>query len=130
MVSKKNFKAEFGGKERTFWLGMGFLGMFLKETKTTVETLDKALSDNPFEMIPAMVYCSLMYGYKRAKADLDFTKFEVVEWLDDAGGVSGDFVINFLDEFGEAMNDPSKGKERVNLKKGQKAAQKKTVASR
>ncbi len=125
MVSRKNFKHEFGGKERTFWLGLGFLSSFLKESKTTIETFDKALSDNPFDMIPLMVYCSLKYGYDRVGADLDINKFQVVEWIDEAGGVGGDFTVFFLEKFGQAMEDPAKEKTKLNGKKAGKPAEKK-----
>ncbi len=128
MIQSKKFKHILGGKEFTFWLGLGFLSSFLKESGTTIETFDKALTDNPFDVIPIMVYCSMKYGYDRVGAELDFTKFEVVEWIDESGGVQGDFVVMFLKKFGEAMTNPNdeKAKEdkpKINGKKSQKKTQ-------
>ena len=129
MVNNKYFKHEFGGKERTFWLGLGFLSMFLKESDTTIETFDKSLTDNPFEMIPTMVFCSLKYSYVRVGANLDFNKFEVIEWIDEAGGVGGDFVVHFLDKFSIAMSSPKTNEvKELNNKKVEKVPQKKTKA--
>ncbi len=130
MTQVKHFKGTLGGKEFKFWLGLGFLSSFLKESKTTLETFNTALGENPFELVPLMVYCSIKYGYDRVGADLDFTKFEVVEWIDDEGGVASEFVEKFLKHFTAAMADPneskevSKGKEKPAL--NGKNAQKKT----
>lgn len=123
MIQSKKFKHNLGGKEFTFWLGLGFLSAFLKESKTTIETFDKALSENPFDLIPTMVFCAIKYGYDRVGAELDFTKFEVVEWIDESGGVSGDFVVLFLKKFSEAMTNPN---EKETTKAKSKAPQKKT----
>jgi len=103
MINKKKFTAEFGGKERTFWLGLGFLAMFVKSTKIEVDELSGAITKNPFKVMPELLFYSLKYGYDRVGADIDFNIFEVTEWLDEDGGIASPFALNFMNKLGLAM---------------------------
>jgi len=103
MINKKKFTAEFGGKERTFWLGLGFLAMFVKNSKVSIDSIQRAINENPFKIIPELLFYSLKYGYDRVGADLDFNIYDVTEWIDEAGGFSSPIVLDFINNFGNAM---------------------------
>ena len=92
-----------GGKERTFWFGLGFLGSYLANSNIKLSEIDQAIESNPFRAIPEMMFQSLKYGYDRVGASVDFSLYDVAEWIDENGGVSGDLVQTFLKAFGESM---------------------------
>lgn len=103
MINRNKFKADFGGKERTFWLGMGFLAMFLKSSKIELTKIQEAISENPFKVLPEMIYYSLKYGYDRVDAKPEFNIFNVTEWIDERGGVESDIIQLFMEKFSESM---------------------------
>ena len=105
-MNKKTIKLEIGGKERTFWLGLGFLAMLFKSTNLTLSNIGEQLNENPFKAVPDIMFISLKYGYDRVGAEIDFNVFEVTEWIDDAGGISADVVKEFLEAFGNSMSSP------------------------
>lgn len=100
---QKNFKAELGGQERTFWVGMGFLSLFLKAANKPLAEVEEYITTNPYEAIPKMINNSLLYGYKRVGAEAEFNEFIVSEWIDEAGGFGSDFVKLFMNKFMDAM---------------------------
>jgi len=101
---KKTAKIELGGKERTFYFGLGFLGLFIENSGIDIKELDKYISANPFKAIPELMYNSLSYGYLRQDLEPDFNLFLVSEWIDESGGASGEPVLLFLKAFKESMN--------------------------
>lgn len=54
-------------------------------------------------LIPKMMYYSLVYSYKRIGKELDFTMYDVNDWIDDNGGIGGDFWNAFHKAFNESM---------------------------
>ena len=48
---KKTAKIELGGKERTFYFGLGFLGMFIEKTGIDLGGMDDYIGSNPFKAI-------------------------------------------------------------------------------
>ena len=121
MINKKKFTAEFGGKERTFWLGLGFLAMFVKNSKIDIDELTDAMTKNPFKVMPELLFYSLKYGYDRVGADLDFNIYDVTEWIDEDGGVSSPFTLNFMQKLGAAIGGADTNEEtKIVEKKGVK----------
>lgn len=104
MISKKTAKIKIGGKERTFHFGMGFLGLFIENTDTTMETLETDISKNPFKVLPELMYYSLSYGYIRKDLEVKFNKYDVSDWIDEDGGVDSKSVTEFINKLGESMN--------------------------
>lgn len=104
MRNKKSTKLKFGGKERTFLFGMGFLGMFFENTSTTMETLEADIKSNPFKVFPELMFWSLAYGYLRTNLKPDFNQYDVADWIDDDGGIDGENVKKFMDSLGESLN--------------------------
>jgi hypothetical protein len=103
MISKKSAKINLGGKERTFYFGLGFLGMFIENTESTLETLEDDIKKNPFKVLPELMYYSLKYGYLRNEIEPDFNKYDVSDWIDDLGGVESKAVTDFMDGLGASM---------------------------
>jgi len=104
MTNKKFTKLELGGKERTFYFGLGFLGMLIENTSSTLETLEGDIKTNPFKVIPELMFYSLKYGYVRKDLQPDFNKYDVSDWIDDEGGFESKVVLDFMDGLGESMD--------------------------
>lgn len=118
MISKKKAEIEFGGEIRTFYFGIGFLGLFVENTDNTLATLEDNLLKNPFKVLPELMYYSLLYGYVKEDTKPPFTKFDVMEWIDEGGvGVSAKPVIEFrtalIDSFNPGLPKTVKKKEKV-----------------
>lgn len=122
MINKKTVKIVLGGEERTFYFGLGFLGMFVENTNSTLESLETDISTNPFKTIPELMYYSLLYGYVRNDAKPAFNKFHLIEWIDEDGGLESETVLKFLDGLTNSM-DSKLPKDEVK-KKVRKAAKK------
>ena len=103
MTGKKQAKISLGGKERTFYFGLGFLGLFIEKTGTDIGDLTIYIKSNPFKAIPEMMYYSLYYGYIREDLEPDFNAYIVGEWIDEDGGADGPAVKEFLERFNESM---------------------------
>jgi len=104
MTGKKVAKIRLGGKDRTFHFGMGFLGLFIENTTTTMESLEEDMSKNPFKVLPELMYYSLVYGFVRNDIKPDFSKYDVSDWIDENGGVDSASVKSFIDLLGKSMN--------------------------
>ena len=105
MVSKKKAQIDFGGEKRTFYFGIGFLGMFIENTNNTLGTLEDNLLKNPFQVLPDLMYYSLLYGYLRQDLTPDFTKYDVMEWIDEGGvGISSPAVVSFRTALIDSLN--------------------------
>ena len=104
MTNKKFTKLELGGKERTFYFGLGFLGMIVDKTTTTLENLKDDVKKNPFKVIPELMYYSLEYGYLRNGLQPEFNKYDVSEWIDDEGGFESKLVMDFISALGQSMD--------------------------
>ena len=115
MISKKSAVIEFGGEKRTFYFGLGFLGLFIEKTDSTLDTLEKDIQNNPFKVLPLLMYYSLLYGYLRKDETAPFTKYEVIDWMDDEGGVNGKGILEFMAGVSASMN-PKLPKEKVKKK--------------
>jgi hypothetical protein len=60
-------------------------------------------SNNRNLKIPKMIYYSLAYSYKRKDQEIDFTIYDVNDWIDENGGIGGDFWNNFQKAFNDSM---------------------------
>ena len=113
MTGKKQAKINLGGKERTFYFGLGFLGLFIEKTGVSMANLEAFMKENPFKAIPQMMFYSLAYGYIRQDLEPDFNVYAVTEWIDEDGGADGQAVKEFYDKFKEAMVANLPGNETV-----------------
>ena len=104
MIAKKKADIKFGGETRTFYFGLGFLGLFIEKTDSTLDTLEADIKNNPFKVLPLLMYYSLLYGYLREDETAPFTRFDVIDWMDDEGGVSGKGILEFMSGVSASMN--------------------------
>ena len=92
-----------GGKERELRFGIGFLGAFLEETNLEISQIDEKLKQNPFTYVPKMMFDSLKFAEKRKGNEIDFTESDVIDWVDEAGGLESEPVKSFFLGFAESM---------------------------
>tara|TARA_R110000772_G_scaffold37589_3_gene89201 strand:- start:10807 stop:11175 length:369 start_codon:yes stop_codon:yes gene_type:complete len=104
MISKNKAEIEFGGEKRTFYFGLGFLGLFIDKTNCTLSSLESDIQTNPFKVLPQLMYYSLLYGYLRKDDTPPFTQFDIVDWMDAEGGVNGKGILEFMSGVSSSMN--------------------------
>jgi hypothetical protein len=103
--------------DKEFHFGIGFLNELLDGTGLQLEELS---SQNDAVLVPKMMYYSLAYSYKRNGQEIDFTMFDVNDWIDENGGVGGSFWIDFQKAFNDSMYKDvpvDNSKKKVNPKK-------------
>ena len=86
--------------DKEFHFGIGFLNELLDGTGLK---LDQLTSQADAVLIPKMVYYSLAYSYKRKSKEIDFTMYDVNDWIDENGGIGGEFWVNFQNAFNDSM---------------------------
>jgi hypothetical protein len=86
--------------EKEFHFGIGFLNELLDGTGLK---LDELGSQADAVLIPKMVYYSLAYSYKRKAQEIDFTMYDVNDWIDENGGIGGKFWTDFQKAFNDSM---------------------------
>ena len=120
MTGKKQAKITLGGKERTFYFGLGFLGLFIEKTGVKLDSLEVYTEANPFKAISEMMFYSLAYGYIKQDLEPDFNIYTVSEWIDEDGGADGQAVKEFYAKFKEAMVANLPGNETVKKNRAQR----------
>ncbi len=104
MKSKKVAKIKLGEKMRSFYFGLGFLGLFIEESGVSLEDIDEELKKNPFKRIPQIMYYSLAFGFVKQELEIPFKVYDVIDWIDNDGGIGGPAVAEFLKAFNENSN--------------------------
>jgi len=97
-------KLNINNREISFHLGLGFLGELLDNRGISVNDVFEKLQTNPFKLIPIMMYESVLYSAIREGKELDFTEYDLVDWLS-AEGVGSNNVVteSFLTAFSKSM---------------------------
>lgn len=88
-------------KETSF--GIGTIGLFLEHTDLNFSQLFDALKNNPFKYIPILIYCSILYPKRRNEEVIDFSLYDVMDWVDKIGGINAKEVQTFLEDFTKSM---------------------------
>ena len=98
-------KLKINNKELEFNLGLGFLGELIDITGKSLDDVLLQIDKNPYKYIPLAMYCSVKYAYESKGKELDFTKFEFVEWVDNDGGLTdkNESAIKFLEAFQDSL---------------------------
>ena len=104
MISKNKAEINFGGKNRMFYFGLGFLSMLVEETEYEMKTLQAKVEEKPLKMLPILMYYSSKFGALMEDQDVDFNLYKVISWFESDGGIEGDAAISFMKGFGEASN--------------------------
>lgn len=86
--------------DKEFHFGIGFLNELLDGTGLR---LDELGTQADAVLIPKMIYYSLAYSYKRSSKEIDFTMYDINDWIDENGGIGGSFWNEFHKAFNESM---------------------------
>ena len=114
---------EIGGEKRGFRLGLGFLGGLLEDMDIGMTELSNKLSKNPFKTIPLMMYHSAICDLERKGEPVDFTKFDIIDWIEELeGGFENKVVVDFLNAFTKSMTKDIPKEEKSDKKKVRKTA--------
>lgn len=76
---------KLGGKDRTFHLGLGFIGYLLEEENLGFIDFGQKEQSNPFKWTPIKMFYALKYNLIRLEkeSEIDFTLNDVIDWIDD-----------------------------------------------
>lgn len=98
-------KLKINNKELEFNFGLGFLGELIEVTGQSLDDVLVKIDKNPYKYIPLAMYCSTKFAYESKGKELDFTKFEFIEWIDKDGGLTdkNESAIKFLQEFQNSL---------------------------
>jgi len=92
-----------GGKDRDFHFGIGFIGLFLEKSGIAMSDIDEKIKENPFKIIPEMMYYSTLFADQRAGKEVDYDAYSVAEWIDEADGINGKEVVSFITAFFQSL---------------------------
>jgi len=76
---------EIGGKKRTVRFGIKVIGDCIKHTNQDAGDFFTSLSKNSFESLPLIFFYGIKYDIERSGGIIDFTLFDVCEWLEETG---------------------------------------------
>ena len=98
-------KLDINGKQLEFAFGMGFLGELLEETNIDLEEFLIRFDKNPFKYIPICMYVSAKYAYEAKGTKIDFTKYNLIDWLELDGGLTdaNKSVLEFTKAFSNSL---------------------------
>ncbi len=85
---------EIGGKVRAFRFGLKAIGDMQHDLGLSLIQLGRELIDNPFRVVPSILYHGHKYETQRRKQQVDFTSDDFSEWLEDFDGTYAHPKIN------------------------------------
>lgn len=103
--------------DKEFHFGIGFLNELLDSTGLR---LDELGNQDDVILMPQMIYHSLAYSYKKNSQPIDFTMYDINDWIDENGGIGGSFWNDFHKAFTDSMYKDvpvDNSKKKVNPKK-------------
>ena len=85
-----------------YYLGLGFLNELLNGTGKKLSEFEDV--DNVV-LVPQLIYYSRLYAAKRLGLSTDFTQEDIFDYIDDNGGLNGEFFTNFYVAYIKAMTE-------------------------
>lgn len=83
----KKINLTIGGKNYTYWFGLGFIGELLDETGLDIQEVFSKVQKNPFKYLPKMMYLSAKYGANREGKEFEpKNEFYFVDLIEVEGG--------------------------------------------
>ena len=113
-----NNKVELLGLE--FHFGIGFLTELIENTGFDLIEIGQKMDSGDVSIYPKLMYYSRLYSVQRSKKQVDFDLFDINDLIDNNGGITGQFVLDFSKAFIESLqkNVPvSEDKKKVTPKK-------------
>ena len=86
-------------KELEFSFGLAFLGELIEKTDLSLEDIIAKMNKNPFKMVPMIMFYSASYALERKGKEVDFTRFDISDWIDTSGGIADKSVVKFIEAF-------------------------------
>lgn len=96
-------KLEFKERDLLCALGLEFLGEFLDVVGIDVEEVGRKVGQNPFKWVPVMIYHSAIIEGELSGKPVELTKREVINLLENAGGIASPQAKYFLNEWTKSM---------------------------
>jgi len=98
-----------------YYLGLGFLNEVVTGTG---KQLNELSAESDELLMPKLIYYSRLYACKRLGLNTDFTLDDVFEYIDDNGGMGGQFFKDWFNAYIIAMTkdvpqDDSEDKKKV-----------------
>lgn len=81
-------------------LGLGFLNKMIKEEGMKLNELS-ILDD--IVLMPKVIYYSRAYACERGREIVNFTQEDIFDYIDEQGGIQGDFYVDFTKAYFTAM---------------------------
>lgn len=95
----KSVEIEIGGEIRKFHFGLGFLGELIDSFDLDIVSLGEVASKNPLKYDPIIMYCSAVYALKREGKTPNFTQYDFIDWIEEAGGIKSEPMLKFNEAF-------------------------------
>lgn len=76
-----------------YYLGLGFLNELINGTGKSINELS-SLEDAV--LLPQLIFYSRLYACKRLDLPIDFTQDDIFDYIDENGGLSGEFAVDFF----------------------------------
>ncbi len=112
---------ELGGQQRTLRFGINAMNMMLSELGLKDDDIAKLFSLG-LSALPTFIYCGLYADCKSRKADIDFDKWDIGDWLDEIGMEGMESLFTDIGEvFSNSMPDSLKKKAAAKLKELKKS---------
>ncbi|AQW91331.1 hypothetical protein [Elizabethkingia anophelis] len=92
-----------GGKEREGNLGLGFLARIEDKEGLNITDLLESFQKKPLSALPTLMFHSLAYGEERVGNKVEFTKYNVIDWIDEDGGLNSPETVKFSDAFAKSI---------------------------
>lgn len=97
-------KLKLGGKDRGIKLGIGYLKHLTEVYKCPLEDVFAKLNGMQAVLVmPEFIYHSLVLNDNKASRNIDYTVDDVIEWLDEAGGIQSEAWKLFQESFKKSV---------------------------
>ncbi len=96
---------KFGGKERLFSFGLGFLGELIEDTGLDISQVLIKLETNPIKYIPEYMYHSSKYAYESKGMEFSENVYDFKRYIEEEKGIyTSDGVKKFCKKFIESLH--------------------------
>lgn len=111
-----NTKIEIDGIK--YHLGVGFLSELIKGTGKSLVELGQ---EDEMVLLPILMYYSRLYACKREGLAADFTEYDIYDYIDGKGGITGTVIAEFRDAYIISMQQdvPQQEKKKADPKRKQ-----------
>lgn len=89
-------KIKLNNREFDCSFGLGFLGELIDVLDISYDELFNRYEKNPIKYVPVIMYESVKYALD---GEIDFTKKEFMQWIDNEGGLSNKELVRFSQAF-------------------------------